>query len=88
MKIRIKAFGPEITSLIAREKIVYVESGETVDDLFRRLEEEIKAEHRMTVKILESDFMILINGRNLETLRDRTLRDGDSLTVLSPIGGG
>jgi molybdopterin converting factor small subunit len=88
LKIRIKAFGPEITSLIERDKVVVFESDGTVDDLFRRLEEDIRAEHGRTVKMLESDFMILINGRNIETLSDRTLRDGDSLTILSAIGGG
>lgn len=88
MKIKIKAFGPEITSLIKRNKVMDFESDETVDDLFRRLEEEIKTEQGRTVKMLESDFTILINGRNIETLNDRTLRDGDSLTILSAIGGG
>lgn len=87
MRITIKAFGPEITSLLAREKKVDIESGATADDLVRRLEEDIKAEHGRTVGILES-FTILINGRNLETLRDRALRDGDNVTILSPIGGG
>ena len=88
MRITIKAFGPEITSLLAREKTVDIESGATANDLVRRLEEEIKAEHGRTVGILESSFTILINGRNLEALRDRALRDGDNVTILSPIGGG
>ena len=88
MRITIKAFGPEITSLLAREKTVDIKSGATANDLVRRLEEEIKAEHGRTVGILESSFTILINGRNLEALRDRALRDGDNVTILSPIGGG
>ena len=88
MRITIKAFGPEITSLLAREKTVDIKSGATANDLVRRLEEEIKAEHGRNVGILESSFTILINGRNLEALRDRALRDGDNVTILSPIGGG
>jgi len=88
LKIKIKAFGPEITSLIERDKVMDFESDETVDDLFRRLEEEIRVKHGRTVKMLNSDFTVLINGRNIETLSDRTLRDGDSLTILSAIGGG
>jgi len=88
LRITIKAFGPEITSLLAREKTVDIKSGATANDLVRRLEEEIKAEHGRNVGILESSFTILINGRNLEALRDRALRDGDNVTILSPIGGG
>ena len=88
MKIIIKAFGPEITSLLAREKIVDFEPDSTADDLVRLLEEEIMAEHGRTVSILGSSFTVLINGRNLKALRDRALRDGDLVTILSPIGGG
>jgi len=88
LKITIKAFGPEITSLLERERIVDVEPGSSADDLVRRLEEEIMTEHGRTVSILGSSFTVLINGRNLEALRDRTLRDGDLVAILSPIGGG
>lgn len=88
MKITIKAFGPEITSLLERERIVEVEPGSSADDLVRRLEEEIRSEHGRTVSILGSSFTVLINGRNLEILEDRSLEDGDIVTILSPIGGG
>ena len=88
MKIIIKAFGPEITSLLAREKIVDFEPGYSADDLVRMLEEEILVEHGKTVSILGSSFTVLINGRNLKALRDRALRDGDLVAILSPIGGG
>ena len=88
MKIIIKAFGPEITSLLAREKIVDFEPGSSADDLVRLLEEEIMTEHGRTVSILGSSFTVLINGRNLKALRDRALKDGDLVTILSPIGGG
>lgn len=88
MKIIIKAFGPEITSLLAREKIVDFEPGSSADDLVRLLEEEIMTEHGRTVSILGSSFTVLINGRNLKALRDRALRDGDLVAILSPIGGG
>ncbi len=88
MRITIKAFGPEITSLLERERIVIVEPGSSADDLVRRLEEEIITEHGRTVSILGSSFTVLINGRNLEILEDRSLEDGDMVTILSPIGGG
>jgi molybdopterin converting factor small subunit len=88
LKIIIKAFGPEITSLLAREKIVDFEPGSTADDLVSMLEEEILVEHGRTVSILGSSFTVLINGRNLKALRDRALRDGDLVAILSPIGGG
>ena len=88
MKISIKSFGPEITSLIDRERVVEIEPGSSVDDLILKLEEYIKAEHGRTVKILESTFTILINGCNLEALMERVLKNGDMVTILSPIGGG
>lgn len=88
MKISIKSFGPEVTSLLDMEKVVEIEPGSSIDDLIRKLEEYIEEEHKRTVKILESPFTILINGCNLETLMERVLQKGDIVTILSPIGGG
>lgn len=88
MKIVIKAFGPEVTSLLAREKILDMDPSSTIADLVRRLEEEIEGNHGRTVRMLESSFTILVNGSALRTQRGRSLKEGDVVTILSPIGGG
>lgn len=88
MKILIKAFGPEITRLLERELVVDLDPGSTVDDLVMRLEEDIKARHGRTQSILGSDFTVLINGQHIDSLLERGLKDGDLVTILSPIGGG
>jgi len=88
LRIIIKTFGPEITGLIGRERVIDLNPSSTLDDLIRRLEEDIKTKYGWTQRIMDSNFMILINGRHAETLHDRILEDGDSVIILSPIGGG
>ena len=86
MKITVKAFGPETTKFLGRERIVEMNDNSNLDDLARKLEEEIKAQHNWTPTILS--FSVLVNGRNVEANRDVRLRDGDTVIILAPIGGG
>jgi sulfur carrier protein ThiS len=88
LRINIKAYGPEIASLISREKIIDIDPGSTVKDLISKLEEEIKPFRGRSIKYPESPFTILVNGRPLESFRDTLLNEGDVVTILSPIGGG
>ena len=74
--------------MLERELVVDLDPGSTVDDLVIRLEEDIKARHGITQNILRSDFTVLVNGRHIDSLHERGLKDGDLVTILSPIGGG
>jgi len=86
MKITVKAFGPETTKFLGREQIVEMNDNSNIDDLAKKLEAEITAQHNWTPTILS--FSILVNGRNVEANRDVRLNDGDTVTILAPIGGG
>lgn len=88
IKIMIKAFGPEITKFLAGEHILNIDANSTIDDLARKLEEEIKAKYGWAPNILHSNFTVLVNGRHVETLHDHKLKDGDTVALISPIGGG
>ena len=88
MKIRITAFGPEITRFLEREQVIDLAPDSTVDDLAQKLEAEIKAKHGWAPNLLRSNFTMLVNGSPAETLQDRALKDGDSVALLSPVGGG
>jgi molybdopterin converting factor small subunit len=88
MRITVKAFGPEITTLVSRIKVIDVESGSTVDDLIHILEEEIRAEHGLDLLMLEAPLSILVNGRRHEASCQKALEEDDVVTIISPIGGG
>ena len=87
MEIVVKAFGPEITDLIGRELVVKVTHNTTMNDLIKILDELIRGKHGLGKRNLRS-FSILLNGRNIQTVYDKVLRVGDTVTILSPIGGG
>ena len=88
MRITVKAFGPEITALIPRRKVMDIELGSTIDDLINLLEEEIEAKHGFDLLMLEAPTFILVNGQSHETIRQCVLNDDDVVTIISPIGGG
>lgn len=88
MKIRLVVFGPEVTRLLERDQVIDLAPSSTVDDLAQKLEAEIKAKYGSTPNLLRSNFTILINGRPAETIGNRALKDGDSVALLSPVGGG
>ena len=80
MKIRLVVFG--------RDQVIDLAPSSTVDDLAQKLEAEIKAKYGWTPNLLRSNFTILINGRPAVTIEKRALKDGDSVALLSPVGGG
>ena len=88
MKVIVKAFGPEIVALVGRERIVELGSGATLDNLFKALEEEISMKHGWTQSLVGSSFSVMVNSRSVETPSRIELKDGDVVSILSPIGGG
>ena len=88
MKIRITVFGPEVTRLLERDQVIDLAPSSTLDNLAQKLEAKIKAKHGWAPNLLRSNFTILINGKPAETIGNRALKDGDSVALLSPVGGG
>ena len=88
LKITVKAFG-QIMEVLGAERTVVLPEKSTIEDLSDQLEECVnidKAQKREG--LLRSDLTVLVNGRNVRTLKNRTLRDGDFVAFLSPFGGG
>jgi len=88
LKVTVKAFGPEIVALVGRERMVELGSGATLDNLLKVLEEETRMKHRWAQSLVGSSFTVLVNSRSVETPSRVDLKEGDIVSILSPIGGG
>ncbi len=92
MNITVKAFA-EFRELLGKESSVSVREGESVGGLLDVLGSTNPA---FLFKIRHSDgnlkpaIMILLNGRNIRSLRglDSLLTEGDVVAIFSPIAGG
>ena len=89
LKVRVKAFG-QITEVLGAERTVVLPEESTIEDLTVQLEEHMNSEkaEKREKGLLRSDLTVLVNGRNVRTLKNRTLKDGDFVAFLSPFGGG
>ena len=89
MKVTVKAFG-QIMDILGAERTVDLPDESTVEDLAVQLEQGLKSDSDKSrvPRLLRSDLTVLVNGRNVQTLRSRTLRQGDYVAFLSPFGGG
>jgi molybdopterin converting factor small subunit len=88
MIVKIKSYGPEITRFLSREQYIELSKHSTLRDLFQYLENEIRNEHGWTPELMRSNFSILVNGSRVEFHDNLTLKDGDSISIISPVGGG
>jgi molybdopterin converting factor small subunit len=86
LNVTVKVYGPDLRRFFEKKQIVKLDVSSTIDDLARRLEMDSKSKYGWSLNLL--DLTILVNGKNAETLKDRTLSEGDEITILSPIGGG
>jgi sulfur carrier protein ThiS len=88
LRVTVKAFGPEIVALVGRERMVELGAGATLNSLFRALEEEIRVKQGWAQSLVGSSFAVLVNGRSVEAPSSIGLKEGDIVSILSPIGGG
>lgn len=88
MKVTVKAFGPEIVALVGRERMVELGSGATLDNLLKALEEETRMKHGWAQSLVGSNFTMRVNSHSVETPSRVELKEGDIVSILSPIGGG
>jgi len=87
LKVIVRAFGPVI-EIIGRKREIELLADSTLDDLATRLEDEARTRLGRAQKIVGSNLTILVNGMNIEALKDRGLKDGDHVDILSPFVGG
>lgn len=86
MKILIRAFGP-IMDVIGRSQEMILPSGSTLDDLIKKLEKENMSKNGGVI-VSSSNLIILVNGVNSKTVKNRILEEGDHVDLLSPFVGG
>ncbi len=89
MKVIVKAFG-QIMEVLGAERIVVLPEESTIEDLAVQLEQSLNLERveKRRDGLLRSDLTVLVNGRNIRMLKNRTLKNGDFVAFLSPFGGG
>ena len=76
--------------LLGSERTIVLPDESTIDDLAAQLTKELDSDKgKIGVKsLLRSNLTVLVNGRNIQTLKTRTLREGDYVAFLSPFSGG
>ncbi len=89
MKVEVVAYGYLMT-LIGGKKKVELEEDAGLEDLVSQLAPSPGAFKKGYVGPykLNSDLIILINGRNAKTLTTKALKDGDVVTLIPPLVGG
>ena len=92
MKIKIRAFG-DLMEPLGNESIVKLEDNARLGDLVYKLAEKMGSPRRGFLgryNVTGSDLVILLNGRNIHTLKklETPLKDGDVVTLLPPLVGG
>jgi len=74
--------------IIGRKREIELPADSTLDDLATKVEDEARTRLGRAQKIVGSNLTILVNGMNIEALKDRGLKDGDHVDILSPFVGG
>jgi len=91
MKVRIEA-SPDIRKFIGELSVVELNEDAELDDLIAKLGEKAGAERKGFIgpyKAGAADLMVLINARSMDSLkRPIKLKDGDTVTFLTPFAGG
>jgi molybdopterin converting factor small subunit len=87
LRVIVRAFGP-VMEIIGRKREIELPADSTLDDLATRLEDEARTRLGRAQKIVGSNLTILVNGMNIQALKDRGLKDGDHVDILSPFVGG
>jgi len=92
MKVKVRAFG-RLIDVLGDEIYVELEPNARVKDLLAKLKEKILSleEEALTrYERGEPELTILLNGRNIHTLKklQTPLKDGDLVVLLPPVIGG
>jgi len=92
MKVKVRAFG-RLIDLIGSEVYVELKPNAKVKDLLSKLREKslsLKEDALKRYERNEPELTILLNGRNIYTLKSlqTPLKEGDVVVLLSPVIGG
>lgn len=92
MKIKVRAFG-DLIALLSNESTVELKANARLKDLVSKLAETKGSSKEGFLGHYDLDgyeLVILLNGRNVHTLKklDTPLKDGDVVTLLPPVVGG
>lgn len=93
MKVEIRYFGGLRERAGAKSEIEEVAEGESVGEVLERISRRRGIYEKIFGNPLEGvkpTIMILVNGRNIAFLKqmDTILGDGDSISLIPPVGGG
>jgi len=92
IRVRVRAFG-DLMSLLGDESTIELEADPKVEDLIHKLAEKVGSPRKDLLgphKVIGPDLVILLNGRNIKSLKElkTRLNDGDIVTLLPPVVGG
>jgi MoaD family protein len=91
MKIIVRVYG-DIASMIGKKHEVEVPRGANVGTLVNRVGEQTgqRQGYLGEFRVGGKDFAIILNGRNVETLRGTAtpLEEGDEIVIMQPTAGG
>jgi len=92
IRVRVRAFG-DLMSLLGDESTIELEADPKVEDLIHELAEKVGSPRKDLLgphKVMGPDLVILLNGRNIKSLKElkTRLKDGDVVTLLPPVVGG
>ncbi len=90
MKVKVRAFG-DLTRLINNETVVELEDNTRLGDLISKLSERTGTTRKGYIGPYKvgSELIVLINGRNMDTLEPSfSLNNGDVVALLPPFVGG
>jgi len=91
MKVRIEA-SPDFRKIIGEISVVELNDDAELDDLFIKLGKKASTIRKGFIgpyKAGAADLVVLVNARGMNTLRQPIkLKDGDTVTFLTPMVGG
>ncbi|MGQ9680135.1 MAG: MoaD/ThiS family protein [Candidatus Bathyarchaeia archaeon] len=92
MKITIRVFG-SLAPVLGREHAIIFDKEARVRSLTQMLFDDVRGVKNLFSEAQDrggGELVVLINGRNIDTLDglDTILKDGDVVTILTPFAGG
>jgi len=91
MKVKIKA-SPNFRKIIGQLSVIELKKDSQLDDLLAKLEEKSGSEGKGFIgpyKAGAAELTVLVNARNMKALKQPIkLKDGDTVTFLTPFAGG